>query len=305
MPGKNGKIAFFGAGRPATINPDGTGRTELPRIGEFPTWSPDGTRLAFAPCFVFFDLDERLCITDADGSNVRRLPGIEPAWPTWAPSGDRLAVDDRACTPTHCSLHAVVTIRVDGSDRRALDFDGGTPDWSPDGTKIAFYRYYPFDDHNAADLFVVNADGTGLTQLTGAEQSYEAVPSWSPDGEQIAYNGPAARVWVMNSEGMNRRELTHVPSGNPVWSPEGTQIAYERADGIHVMNADGSEDRFLTVGNTPDWQPIPGPRRSDFANAARFCKAERDFWGEEAFARRYGSNGNNANAFGKCVSASG
>ena len=55
----------------------------------------------------------------------------------------------------------------------------------------------------------------------------------------------------------------------------------------------------------PDWQPIPGPRRSDFKNAAQFCKAEGDFLGESAFAQKYGANGNGSNAFGKCVSANG
>jgi hypothetical protein len=48
-----------------------------------------------------------------------------------------------------------------------------------------------------------------------------------------------------------------------------------------------------------DWQPIPGPRRSDYKNAAQFCKAERDFFGDAAFTSKYGGG---ANAHGKCVS---
>jgi hypothetical protein len=75
--------------------------------------------------------------------------------------------------------------------------------------------------------------------------------------------------------------------------------------GINIMNADGTGQSFLTQGLTPDWQPIPGPKRGDFKNAAHFCKAERDFRGAADFQRRYGTNGNSGNAFGKCVSAAG
>jgi hypothetical protein len=42
--------------------------------------------------------------------------------------------------------------------------------------------------------------------------------------------------------------------------------------------------------------------RADFKNAAQFCKAKRDFLGQGAFAKKYGTNGNGANASGKCLS---
>jgi hypothetical protein len=71
------------------------------------------------------------------------------------------------------------------------------------------------------------------------------------------------------------------------------------------VNPDGSNDVLLTAPSGeerfPDWQALPGPQRSDYKNAAQFCKAERDFLGNEAFKAKYGTNGNGANAFGKCV----
>jgi hypothetical protein len=51
----------------------------------------------------------------------------------------------------------------------------------------------------------------------------------------------------------------------------------------------------------PDWQPLVGPRRSDFTNASEFCKAQRSSMGEAAFTERYGANRDGANAHGKCV----
>ena len=59
----------------------------------------------------------------------------------------------------------------------------------------------------------------------------------------------------------------------------------------------GSADGLIQA----DWQPVPGPKRSDYKNAAQFCKAERDFLGEEGFGKKYATNGTAANANGKCV----
>jgi hypothetical protein len=61
------------------------------------------------------------------------------------------------------------------------------------------------------------------------------------------------------------------------------------------------------IGDACDQTPQPGPQRRDYKNAALFCKAEREFLGDAAFARKYGSNSpkkNAANAYGKCVSQS-
>jgi hypothetical protein len=70
------------------------------------------------------------------------------------------------------------------------------------------------------------------------------------------------------------------------------------------MNADGTSPTRLTNDPAwdflPDWQPIPGPQRSDYKNAAQFCMAERDFLGDAAFTKKYGGG---ANAYAKCVSA--
>jgi hypothetical protein len=66
------------------------------------------------------------------------------------------------------------------------------------------------------------------------------------------------------------------------------------------MNADGTEPALIARDGMgpPAWQPIPGPKRSDYKNAAQFCKAEHAFWGDQ-FASRYGGR---ADSYGKCVS---
>jgi hypothetical protein len=58
--------------------------------------------------------------------------------------------------------------------------------------------------------------------------------------------------------------------------------------------------RLTTSGHDGglDWQAIPAPKRSDFKNPAKFCKAERAFLGDGAFAQKYGGG---ADAHGRCV----
>ena len=83
-------------------------------------------------------------------------------------------------------------------------------------------------------------------------------PAWSPDGTKIAFHstgrgsGRAMSIYVMNSDGSKRTNLTKYTAGgsNPAWSPDGTKIAYSYGD-IYVMDADGSKPINLT--NNPGW----------------------------------------------------
>ena len=68
-------------------------------------------------------------------------------------------------------------INADGTGRHSLAMEGGQPTWSPDGTKIAFAT-------NRTGISVVNADGTGYTEVTHADDVF---PEWSPDGSRIAF----------------------------------------------------------------------------------------------------------------------
>jgi len=65
---------------------------------------------------------------------------------------------------------------------------GINPTWSPDSTKIA-YQIALDDGHKItqSELYVINVDGTGRTQLTNTADEFEVEASWSPDGRKIAY----------------------------------------------------------------------------------------------------------------------
>jgi len=147
----------------------------------------------------------------------------------------------------------------------------GAPAWSPDGTQIAFYSEV---GGRPADLFVMDADGSSIRQLT-ATPAAEGYPAWSPDGRHIAFesNTPGGNfdVYVMDAGGSSVRRLTDDPRRDvgPTWSPDGRKIAFmsDRAGAefdLYWMNADGTDVERLTSGQT-DWFPQFSPDGSQIA----------------------------------------
>jgi hypothetical protein len=133
------------------------------------------------------------------------------------------------------------------------------PSWSPDGTKIAFTR--------PDEIFVMNADGSGQTQLTSNFDA-DLFPDWSPDGKQIVFSSNRDgdhEIFVMNADGTAQTQLTSNGALDwlPVWSADGTRIAFQSErdgdnDSLYVMTSGGGlETRVgtLVVRRHPSWQP--------------------------------------------------
>jgi len=147
-----------------------------------------------------------------------------------------------------------------------------SPRWSPDNSRILFQsdRDYPFC--GVANIYVMNADGSGQTRLT-TDVSDDSAPVWSPDGTKIAFqsarNGLNYQVYVMNADGSGQVNLSNGSSndGQPSWSPDGTKLAFtsDRDDpgrpSIYVMNANGGNQTRLTFTSAPfkDEQPVWSP----------------------------------------------
>ena len=115
-------------------------------------------------------------------------------------------------------------MNADGSVPTRLTENGRVDDdpaWSPDGTKIAFWR----DGGESFDIYVMNADGSGETNLTATLAESAVRPSWSPDGTKIAFHAADSGIWTMNADGSNAVELT-TNGFSPDWSPDGTQLVY-------------------------------------------------------------------------------
>lgn len=95
------------------------------------------------------------------------------------------------------------------------------PSWSPHGTKLAFREFLQTTND---DIFVMNADGSGQTDLTNDLSTDNFHPSWSPDGTKIAWDkfGTTDQVYVMNANGTSPTNVTNDPTvddPNPAWQP--------------------------------------------------------------------------------------
>ena len=319
----------------SVINPDGSGLAQIthnpnqffstncgcyvPLTDEAPAWSADGTKIAFLRITGLGGAE--IWVANADGSDAHYL-GINGEDPAWSPDGTKIAFWTFG-SPGGSAGIFVVNADGSGVARLLEGRDARTPDWSPDGTKIAYRDSRP-EGFSDPEIFVVNVDGTNPTSLTPPDfrsgiRLENFAPSWSPDGSRIAFvSGSPSPVqqdiYAIRADGSQRVRLSESSpdrsfAGDPSWSPDGTQILYDRhgffGSQIVVMDANGANPRVLVEGGSnAAWQPIPAPKRSDYKNAAQLCKAERDFFGDEAFGEKYGTNGNKANAYGKCVSQS-
>lgn len=130
-------------------------------------------------------------------------------------------------------------------------FDGGSPEWSPDGKRIVF-RCDQEDLYEGA-VCVRNADRDERRMIRPWGGFSDIRSVWSPDGKKILSSGLGVRL--MNPDGTGEKTLDDAGFPGAVWSPDGTRIAYANGDGIHVMNADGSGKRRLTSGAHPAWSP--------------------------------------------------
>lgn len=228
---RNGSVAYSLGGDIVLADPT-SGATRIvvadPAFDHDPIFSPDGTRLVFWRPSSQLAGDD-LVVTKADGSDpitITHGPLVEPSWIDWAPDGRTV----------------VVASSVDGQPTlQLLDAGGGAGRTLVDGMAVHSAVFRPL--HGAEILF------RGQTR-------------------------DSVGLYVMNADGSNRRTLVAPTTddidhnlGSPRYSPDGSTIAYHRWDSVlreyrlHVMAADGTDDRVLThdprawFEGWPVWSP--------------------------------------------------
>ncbi len=252
------------------MNADGSDQRRLTdSLDSHPTWSPDGSKIAF---------DSRSG-TAEDGWGIYGIDlatgevtlfvknDVDPLAPDWSPDGKRFALTN--------SLE--INLTIPGSSRLVnIPPPGNTnpenlfadhPDWSPDGSKLV-YTVANMIDTFKADIFSADANGSNIVQLT-FDEGDDRSPVWSPDGSLIAFESDREGGWdiyLMNADGSDSQNITNSPDSRelwPSWSPDGSKIAFQTdRDGsweIYVMNADGTQSQRLTDNEIKDIEPAWRP----------------------------------------------
>ncbi len=246
--------------------------TQMKRGASDPTWSPDGTQIAFAgtrPGDGDPRPDADIFVMNADGSRIRRLAGTPrpDGNPDWSPDGSLIAFHE----------HHVHDL------------------WQPAGF-----------------VWVASVSTRALTRVTGGRDWSAGDPAWSPDGRWIAYsgfggdtlNGRVYTSWLglTRPTGIHERRLRESPPlhliENPSWSPDGRRIVFEENDppavgirwdghvgNVGIIDVRTKRTRWLVKDARSD-QPSWGPRWHLGEPDSRCC---RDASGNDRLALHVGS----------------
>jgi TolB protein len=281
-----------------TANYDGKGARQITRpprgtVDDQPRWAPDGSLITFDRVS---GETSHVWVVKPDGT------GLAPVGPLCPVGADAQACPDDASasfSPDSKQIvftqatgrvksdstgedwiehSAVAVMNVDGSGRRVIyqgtPFSGdlNAPAFSPNGRRLVFERAvsgFSTPAHHKA-LFVVDADGTHVRQLTPWAENDGDHPAWSPNGRWIIYHShiddPSGQpqIFLVHPDGTGRRQLTHFPAGTWVgrsgFSPDSASIVFAHGrDGgnvdVFTMRLDGTGVRRIT--HSPLWDSAP------------------------------------------------
>ena len=200
-----------------------------------------------------------------------------------------LAINQLVFDSNRSGNHEIFVMKTDGTSVKQLTKDAAYENWwpriSPNRTKVLFYRSPAGNPENygEASLWLMNADGTGVTQLRGKGSDswvLQGHGEWSPDGSKIAMFGSvgsALEIFVTDAKGQNSVQYTNRGGINTdvSWSPDGTKLLFNGCPDmpcvpdnyeIYIMSATPfSAETRLTFNTLADYDPYFSPDGSKIA----------------------------------------
>ena len=208
----------FIPGHTCTAAPDGSAVAVLDDFESAPQqrpfWSPDGRRLIIDDFQAFghgsFSSDVWR-IDSADGGDpIHMATGYSGSW---SPNGQIVYAEHSGGSATWVSR--VFAVNPNSSVRLTEAGADGSPDWSPDGTKIVFVSCRP----PSCELYTMNSDGSNETPIT-SNPAGEQSPAWSPDGSKILF-ARDGELYLVNPDGTGETDITNTP-GMKEFEPHGS-----------------------------------------------------------------------------------
>jgi len=266
----NGVLAFSDGGEIYVVSPDGSGLRQLTDYGGHDAlgvnWSPDGSKLAFR---AWTNGDYQLYVVNADGTDATNVTGsLGVVHFGWSPNGTMLVLT----TSRKGADDDIFVVNADGTGLRPVvesPLSEYGPQWSPDGTQIAFERWPLRDsDPGTADIYILDLV-SGRTTPVVTSSGWDTGIAWSPDGSRIAFSSEREgdeEIYVVNVDGSSEQKLADLPgvtATRAVWSPDGDRISFVAHDGEQwdawVVNADGTGLFTLTPTDRDDGPAVWSP----------------------------------------------
>ena len=220
------------------------------------------------------------CSCNEDGSVSSPTP-VFPSrhqFPSWSVQ-DEIAFRDEGVICVHEDSSYLIdpnrvgiwVVHTTSTERERLIPFGDTPEWSPDGTRLAFSR-----DNQ---IHVVRRDGSEMVTLTTSGWNF--FPRWAPDGKRLAWNstlGDSSGIWIANVDGSSADHVLPPGSSYPDWHPAADKLLYvvsEVGSKVHAERLmefdleDGSTRLVLRIENGEASFPAYSPDGTRVAIAHR------------------------------------